>query len=73
MQSNMAIHLQIENKAGLSSFLKMRGTHKTELLHINYSIWSYLLSKQIAISGKHLLKSRNAEDNSEWKLGVPIF
>ena len=81
-QSNIAIHLQIDNKTGLSYLLKMEGTHDRELLHISKSIWSYLLSKQIAMSAEYLpsalnvhadWESRNAKDNSEWKLDVLVF
>ena len=57
-------------------------THNRELLHIGKSIWSYLLSKQIAMSTKYLpsvlnvnadWESRNAKDNLEWKLDVSRF
>ena len=81
-QSNIAIHLQIDNKTALSYVLKMGGTHNRELLHISKSIWSYLLSKQIAMSAEYLpsalnvhadWESRNAKDNSEWKLDVLVF
>ena len=60
----------------------MGGTHNRELLHISKSIWSYLLSKQIVMSAEYLLsalnvhadwESRNAKNNSEWKLDVSIF
>ena len=81
-QSNIAIHLQIDNKTALSYLLKMGGTHNTELLNVSKSIWSYLLSKQIAMSAEYLpsalnvhadWESRNAKDNSEWKLDVSVF
>ena len=58
------------------------GTHNRELLHISKSIWSYLLSKQIAMPAEYLpcalnvhadWESRNANDNSEWKLDVSVF
>ena len=81
-QSNIAIHLQIDNKTALSYLLKMGGTHTTEPLNVSKSIWSYLLSKQIAMSAEYLpsalnvhadWESRNAKDNSEWKLDVLVF
>ena len=81
-QSNIAIHLQIDNKTALTYRLKMGGTHNRELLHISKSIWSYLLSKQIAMPAEYLpsaltvhadWESQNAKDNSEWKLDVSIF
>ena len=81
-QSNIAIHLQIDNKTVLSYVLKMGGTHNRELLHISKSIWSYLLSKQIAMSAEYLPRalnvhadweSRNVNENSEWKLDVSVF
>ena len=59
-----------------------KGTHTRELLHIIKSIWSYLFSKQIAISTEYLPRalnvhadweSRNTKDNSEWKLDVSVF
>ena len=62
--------------------LKMEGTHNRELLLISKSIWSYFLSKQIAMSAEYLpsaldvhadWESRNAKDNSEWKLDVSVF
>ena len=58
------------------------GTHNRELLHISKSIWSYLLSKQIAMSAEYLPRalnvhadweSRNVNENSEWKLDVSVF
>ena len=82
VQSNIAIHLQIDNKTALSYLLKMVGTHNRELLHISKSVWSYLLNKQIAMSAEYLpsalnvhadCESRNAKDNSEWKLDVSVF
>ena len=81
-QSNIAIHLQIDNKTALSYLLKKGGTHNKELLHISESIWSYLLSKQNAMPVEYLpsalnvhvdWESRNAKDNSEWKLDVLVF
>ena len=81
-QSNIAILLQTDSKTALSYLLKMGGTHNRELFHIDKSIWSYLLSKQIAISPEYLpsalnvhadWESRNAKDNSEWKLDVSVF
>ena len=66
----------------LSYLLKMEGTHNKELLHISKSIWSYLLSKQIAVSAEYLpsalnvhadWESQNAKDNSDWKLDVSVF
>ena len=81
-QSNIAIHLQIDNKTVLSYVLKMGGTHNRELLHISKSIWSYLLSKQTAMSAEYLSsalnvhadwESRNAKDYSEWKLDASVF
>ena len=81
-QSNIAIHLQIDNKTALSYLLKMGVTHNRKLLHISKSIWSYLLSKQIAMSAGYIRsalnvhadwESRNAKDNSEWKLDVSVF
>ena len=60
----------------------MGGTHNTEPLNVSKSIWSYLLSKQIAMSAEYLpsalnvhadWESRNAKDNSEWKLDVTVF
>ena len=35
------------------------GTHNRELLHISKSIWSYLLSKQIAMSAEYLPRALN--------------
>ena len=81
-QLNVAMHLKIDNKAAPSYLLKMRNTHNKELLHISKSIWTYFLSKQIAISAEHLpstlnvhanWESRNAKNNSEWKLDVSVF
>ena len=81
-QLNIAIHLQIYNKTALSYLLDIGGTHNRELLHISKSIWSYLLSKQIAMSAEYLpsalnvhadWESRNAKDNSEWKLDISVF
>ena len=81
-KSNIATQLQIDNKTALSYLLKMGGTHNKELLHISKSIWSYLLSKQIAMSAEYLpsalnvhadWESRNAKDNSDWKLDVSVF
>ena len=51
-------------------------------MHISKSIWCYLLSKQIIMYAEYLLsvlnvhadwESRNAKDNSEWKLDVSVF
>ena len=82
-QSNsLAIHLQIDNKTALSYLLKIGDTHNRELLHISKSIWSYFLSKQIAMSAEYLSialnmhadwESKNAKDNSEWKLDASVF
>ena len=74
--------MQIDNKTALSYLLKMGDTHTRELLHISKSIWSYLLSRQIAMSVEYLFsavnvhtnwESRNVKDNSEWKLDVLVF
>ena len=62
--------------------LKMRRTHNREHLIISKSNWSYLLSKQTAMSAEYLpsalnvhadWESRNAKDNLEWKLDVTVF
>ena len=58
-QSNIAIHLQIDNKTALSYSLKMGGTHNRECFPISKSIWSYLLTKQIAISAEDLPSALN--------------
>ena len=58
-QSNIAIHLQIDNKTALSYLLKKGGTHNKELLHISESIWSYLLSKQNAMPVEYLPSALN--------------
>ena len=80
--SSIAMHLEIDNKTVFSYLLKMGGSYNKELLHISKSIWSYLLSKQIAMSSEYLpsalnvhadWESRNAKDNSEWKLDVSVF
>ena len=58
------------------------GTHNREPFHISKSIWSYLLSKQIAMSAVYLPNALNvhtdwescdAKDNAEWKLDVFAF
>ena len=81
-QSNIAIHLQIDNETARSNLLEMGGTQNGELLHISKSIWSYLLSKQISLSAEHLpsglnvhadWESRNTKDNSKWKLDVSVL
>ena len=57
-------------------------THNRALLHISKFIWSYLLSKQIAMSAEYLpsarnvhadWESRNAKDNLEWKVDASVF
>ena len=52
-QSNMATHLQIDKETAPSYLLKIGGTDDRELLHISKSIWSYLLSKQIAMPAEY--------------------
>ena len=63
-------------------FFENGGTHNRECFPISKSIWSYLLTKQIAISAEDLpsalnvhadWESQNAKDNSEWKLDVSVF
>ena len=48
--------MQIDNKTELYNFISFEngGTHSRELSHISKSIWSYLLSKQIAMSAEYL-------------------
>ena len=58
-QSNIPIHLQIDNNTALLYLLKMGGTHKREVLHITKSIWSFFPSKQITMSAKYVLSALN--------------
>ena len=64
-QSNIAIHLQIDNKIALSYLLKIGGIHNKELLNIIKSISSYLLSKQIAMSAEYLPNALNT--HAHWE------
>ena len=75
--SHLTIHAQMDNKAALAHLLKMGGTHNPQLLKISKSVWNYLLSHQITITGEYLpsrlnvraeWESRNTTDSSNWKL-----
>ena len=59
--SNLAIHIQMDNKVVLSCLLKMKGTHSPDPLKISKSIWKYLLSHGIIITAEYLPSKSNVQ------------
>ena len=77
-----AMHIQVDNMAALSYFLKMRGEKNPELMQISTETWEFLLGQGITITGEHLpgylnckvdWESLHQKDSSEWKLCPLIF
>ena len=79
----VTVHRQLDNKSALTYLLKMGLIQKLEMIKIYKDIWTYLLAKNVSITGKNLpskieLYSRpgvsvKKMDSSEWKLSPKIF
>ena len=75
--SDMHVHLRVDNRATQAQINKMGGPRSQGLLEITKEIWHYCLSRNITITAEYLPGALNVEadyqsrvfmDSSNWKL-----
>ena len=75
--SDMHVHLRVDNRATQAQINKMGGPRSQGLLEITKEIWHYCLSRKITITAEYLPGALNVEadyqsrvfmDSSNWKL-----
>ena len=82
VQEMKSLHIQMENIAALTYFLKMGDTKNLQMVCLFEQIWKLLLRKKVTVTAEYLpsalnkhadIESRRKADSLEWKLAPSVF